>query len=218
MRAGVSGLTTIASIAPWVGLFGTVLGIVNSFQGIVGEKTSLMAAFAKRLSESLWPAAFGLLVGLVSLWFYLYLSGRLRTFDLEMENASLDLLNQLSRFPSRFTIGDVADNRLFGEVPLDEVARDEKFQLRCMFLAGTALVLAWFAQASRYFLVESLSMGSAVGVACFYLPIVFGLSCLPMYLVWVKLLGRRPGGLIALGSVFCLCWSVAELVLGRHIP
>ena len=186
--------------------------------GVTGEKTAIMAAFAKRLSESLWPMAFGLLVGLVSLWFYLYLSNKLRTIDLEMENASLDLLNQLSRSPSRFTIRDAIDSRLFGEVSFDEAARDERFQRRCMFLAGAALVLAFFAQASRYVLVESLSLGSAVRIACFYLPIVFGLSCLPMYLVWVKLLGRRPGGLTALGSVFCLCWSLSELVLGRHIP
>ncbi len=218
LKGGLYSLATIASLAPWVGIFGTILGIVNSFQGVTGEKTAIMAAFAKRLSESLWPMAFGLLVGLVSLWFYLYLSTKLRTIDLEMENASLDLLNQLSRSPSRFTIRDAIDSRLFGEVSFDEAARDERFQRRCIFLAGAALVLAFFAQASRYVLVDSLSLGSAVRMACFYLPIVFGLSCLPMYLVWVKLLGRRPGGLTALGSVLCLCWSLSELVLGRHIP
>ncbi len=56
-----------------------------------------MAYEFKGLSESLWPTAFGLLVGLVSLWFYEYLTGRLRTFDLEMETASLELVNLLSR-------------------------------------------------------------------------------------------------------------------------
>ncbi len=218
MKGGLYSLATIASLAPWVGIFGTILGIVNSFQGISGERISAMAAIRRGISESLWPTAFGLLVGLVSLWFYEYLTGRLRTIDLEMENASLDLLNQLSRLPSRFTIRDAADSRLFGEVSFDEVARDERFQSRCIFLAGAALVLAFFAQASRYVLVDSISLGSAVRVACFYLPIVFGLSCLPMYLVWVKLLGRRPGGLTALGSLFCLCWSVAELVFGVHLP
>jgi MotA/TolQ/ExbB proton channel family len=219
MKGELYSLATIASLAPWVGIFGTILGIVNSFGGgVTGEKTAIMAAFAKRLSESLWPTAFGLLVGLVSLWFYLYLSSKLRTIDLEMENASLELLNLLSRFPSPFRIEHATDRRLFGEMSFDDVARDERFQRRCLFLAGAALVLAWFAQTSRYVLVDSISLGSAVRVACFYLPIVFGLSCLPMYLVWVKLLGRRPGGLIALGSVFCLCWTVAELVLGRHLP
>ncbi len=57
-----------------------------------------MAAVAKELSESLWPMGLGLLVGLVSLWSFRYLTGRLATFDLEMDNASLELLNTLSRF------------------------------------------------------------------------------------------------------------------------
>jgi hypothetical protein len=77
-----------------------------------------------------------LAVGVVSLWFYLYLTGRLRSIDLEMENASLELLNQLSRLPSRFTVGATSDAPVFGEVSLDEVAQDDKFQCRCMLLAG----------------------------------------------------------------------------------
>jgi MotA/TolQ/ExbB proton channel family len=217
MKGGLYSLATIASLAPFVGAFGTLLGILSAFQGGSGEKHALMAAIVRRVSESLWPMAFGLLVGLVSLWFYLYLSGRLGAIDLEMENASLDLLNQLSRLPSRFTVGTASDRRMFGEVSLDSVTRNE-LERRYLLLASMALVLAWFAQASRYFFVDSLSLGSAVAVACFYLPIVFGLSCLPMYLVWVKLLDRRPGGLMALGSLFCLCWSLSELVLRQHIP
>jgi biopolymer transport protein ExbB/TolQ len=104
MRAGVYGLATIAWLAPWIGMFGTILGIVNSFPGIAGQRRSVIAHIFERLSESLWPTAFGLAVGLVSLWFYLYLTGRLRSIDLEMENASLELLNQLSRIPSRRTM------------------------------------------------------------------------------------------------------------------
>jgi hypothetical protein len=128
------GLSKHASIRRTIGaklklthyrLFGTILGIVNSFQGVEGDRTSVMAAIVERLSESLWPTAFGLLVGLVSLWFYLYLAGRLRAFDREMENASLDLLNQLSRFPGRFTtesaINRMSDDRMFGEKSLEEL-------------------------------------------------------------------------------------------------
>jgi hypothetical protein len=217
MKAGVYGLATIASLAPWVGLCGTVLGIANSFPGYDGPRVSIRPIVFENLSESLWPTAFGLLVGLVSLWFYEYLTSRLHTLDLEMENASLELLNQLSRFPGRFAIAPCAISRMFGEEPLEKVRRDEKFQRRCTFLSGTAIVLAWFAQAC-YFLVHSVSLPSALLAACICLPIVFAISCLPMYLVWVKLLRRRPGGLVALASIFCLCWSAAELVLGRHLP
>ena len=69
-----------------------------------------------------WPTGLGLLVGLVSLWCYRYLTGRLSTIDLEMENASLDLLNQLSRFRGRFAIGPSRDGPMFGEKTLDESA------------------------------------------------------------------------------------------------
>jgi hypothetical protein len=167
-----------------------------------------MAAVARELSESLWPTALGLAVGLISLWFYQYLAGRLRTFDLDMENASIDLLNQLSRFPGRFAIAPAVDGPMFGEKPPDELTRDDKFQRRCMFLAGSALLAAWLA----------LVLRSGDFVPWVHLPLMFVVSCLAAYPMWVKLLRRRPGGLIALASVICLCWSVAELVLGTRLP
>jgi hypothetical protein len=208
MRAGVYGVATIASLAPWAGLFGTILGIVNSFHGISGDRASGMAAAFEGLSESLWPTAFGLAVGLMSLWFYRYLSGRLRTFNLEMENASLDLLNQLSRLPARFAIAPAIDGPMFGEVSPAELKRDDNFERRCRFLAGSALVLAWRAQVV---LAQEL-------LPWVHLPLMFVVSCLVAYPLWVKLLHRRPGGLMALASVICLGWSVAELALGKHLP
>jgi hypothetical protein len=181
-----------------------------------------LAFIFDHLATSMWFTAFGLAVGLMSLWFYRYLTGRLLTFDLEMQNASLELLNQLSRFPGHFTIGAVinspSDPRMFGEKPLDELRRDEKFWRRCVFLAGTALVLAWSAQASRSFLFGALPWFPAAVSPWIHLPIIFAISYVPAYPMWVKLLRRRPGGLLALASVFCLCWSTAELVLGRHLP
>jgi len=220
MGAGLYSLATIASIAPFIGIFGTVLTFSDAFPGIAGQRESVPTYMFDHLATSMSFTAFGLLVGLMSLWFYRYLTGRLSTFDLEMENASLDLLNQLSRFRGRFTIGHVIESHrpMFGEKTLDEVRKEGKFERRCMVLAGTALVLAWLAQAWRYLAVDFVSLSSAVLAACIYLPIVFVISCLPMYLVWSKLLRRRPGGLVALGSILCLCWSVAELVLGVHLP
>lgn len=96
MGRGLNGLATVATIAPWVGLFGTVVGINASFIGCGGEKSACMAVFAERLSWSIWPTALGLGVGLSSLWFYRCLAGRLKTFDREMSNAKLELTNQLS--------------------------------------------------------------------------------------------------------------------------
>jgi biopolymer transport protein ExbB/TolQ len=78
-----------------VGLFGTVLGIVNSFVGCGAAKSTCMAAVFERLSESLVPTALGLLVAIPTLWCYKYLSSEVEAFDLEMENASVELLNYL---------------------------------------------------------------------------------------------------------------------------
>jgi biopolymer transport protein ExbB/TolQ len=105
MKEGLNGLATIASIAPLVGLFGTVMGIPTSFVGCNGEKSACMAAVAERLSGSIWPTAMGLLVGLTSLWCYRYLADRLEDFDLEMENASLDLVNRLIVYGRRLNPG-----------------------------------------------------------------------------------------------------------------
>jgi hypothetical protein len=63
MKKRLDSLATIASTAPWVGLFGTVLGVVNSFPGFNGDKTSIMAAIFERLSDALIPTAFGLNCG-----------------------------------------------------------------------------------------------------------------------------------------------------------
>ncbi len=144
MKQGLYGLATIAVLAPWVGLFGTVLGIVNSFQGISGERWAAMAAHLQKkgLSQSMWPTAFGLLVGIVALWCYRYLETRLQALDHEMEGASLELMNQLSRFSGRFTvtptINRASDGPMFGEKSLAELSRDERFWRRCMFLTATA--------------------------------------------------------------------------------
>ena len=96
MKQGLTGLATVAAIAPWLGLFGTLGGIFNSFRGVGGNKTSIMAAMASDLSDSLVPTAIGLLVGLSSLLCYRYLASRLEISDREMEGASLELVNQLS--------------------------------------------------------------------------------------------------------------------------
>jgi hypothetical protein len=222
MSDGVSSLATIACIAPWIGMFGTLLGIVNSFRGITGSRSSGMAALAKALSESMWPTAFGLAVGIVALWCYRYLEGRLQTLDHEMENASIELLNQLSRFRRRFSAEPStilpSDGPMFGEKPLAEFSPDEKFLLPSILLAGTALAGAWCVQMARYFGQDAIPLHPALWAACVYLVLMCGLSFVPAYPVWTLLLRRRSGALVALASIICLCWSIAELVLDVPIP
>jgi hypothetical protein len=222
MREGVYSLATVASVAPWVGLFGTILGIVNSFQGFSGPRFTIMAAICQRLSESMWPTGLGLLVGMIALWSYEYLAGELSALDREMRNASLELLNQLSRFQGRFTSNLVQipsiESPMFGEKPLAELSREDKALRHSMILTGTMLPLAWCALAARYFGRYAVPWDTAVLLACFYIPILFGASCLFAYPIWIKLLHLRPGGLAALGSTICLAWTFAEFLLGRALP
>ena len=208
MRVNVNSLATIACLAPWVGMFVTVLSIPSAFPGFSGQRESVMAYIFDHLATSMWFAAFGLAVGLMALWFYRYLSTRLDAIDFEMENASLDLLNRLSRFPGRFAVARTADGPMFGEKCPDELMREDKFRRRGMFLAGSALVLAWLAEIMR----------SGDLLPWVHLPLILLVSCLAAYPIWAKFLRRRPGGLIALSSIICLSWSVAELALGRLLP
>jgi len=96
MKRGMNSLASIAVTAPFVGVLGWVLGFYNSFPGFVGEKSALLAIVNERLSESLMPIELGLLVALLAYFGHTYLLSRLEDFDLEMENASLQLLNQLA--------------------------------------------------------------------------------------------------------------------------
>jgi biopolymer transport protein ExbB/TolQ len=95
MKRGLNSLATISSIAPFIGLFGTLLGIVNSFRGGIGEKTAALGRLAGYLSESLVPTELGLLVALAAFCGYRCLLTKLDAFDLEMENASIQLTSDL---------------------------------------------------------------------------------------------------------------------------
>jgi biopolymer transport protein ExbB/TolQ len=97
LKRGLNSLATIASTAPWVGFFGTILGIHNSFGAVNGSKESIMANIFDGLSQAFVPCAFGLIVALVAMWCYKYLLAEVEAFDSEMEGASLQLINDLRR-------------------------------------------------------------------------------------------------------------------------
>src|SRR5437762_1900883 len=61
-KRGLSGLATIGSTAPFVGLFGTVFGIINAFRGMKNAESAGIAAVAGGISEALFTTALGLLV------------------------------------------------------------------------------------------------------------------------------------------------------------
>src|SRR5580658_4400020 len=97
MKRGLASLATIASTAPWLGIFATLFGIINSFPGFFGQRETIIAVEFGLRSQALVPTAFGLLVALVALWCYKYLLSDLEALDSEMERASLELVNHLGR-------------------------------------------------------------------------------------------------------------------------
>src|SRR6202453_2768746 len=88
LKRGISSLATIGSSSPFVGLLGTVLGIINAFKGISSEKSTGLGAVAGGISEALVTTALGLFVAIPAVWMYNYFSGRIEAFDVEMGNSS----------------------------------------------------------------------------------------------------------------------------------
>src|SRR6266700_2261642 len=93
LKRGVSGLATIGSTAPFVGLFGTVVGIINAFKGIAAEKATGLSAVAGGISEALVTTALGLLVAIPAVWAFNYFTNKVEAFDVEMDNSSMELIN-----------------------------------------------------------------------------------------------------------------------------
>ena len=93
MKRGLSALATIGSTAPFVGLFGTVVGILNAFKGIAANKVTGLSAVAGGISEALVTTAFGLLVAIPAVMMFNYLTGRVEAFDVEMDNSSSELID-----------------------------------------------------------------------------------------------------------------------------
>jgi biopolymer transport protein ExbB len=93
LKRGLAGLATIGSTAPFVGLFGTVVGILNAFRGIASSHATGLAAVAGGISEALVTTAVGLFVAIPAVWMFNYFTGRVEAFDVEMENSSSELID-----------------------------------------------------------------------------------------------------------------------------
>ena len=93
LKRGISSLATIGSSAPFVGLFGTVLGIINAFKGISQEKSTGLGAVAGGISEALVTTAVGLFVAIPAVWAFNYFTNRVEAFDVEMGNSSSELVD-----------------------------------------------------------------------------------------------------------------------------
>jgi biopolymer transport protein ExbB len=93
LKKGVSSLATIGATAPFVGLLGTVVGVINAFVGIASTGSGGIAGVSKGISEALVETALGLVVAIPAVWFYNYLTGRIEYFNVEMDNSSSELVD-----------------------------------------------------------------------------------------------------------------------------
>ncbi len=93
LKRGLSGLATIGSTAPFVGLFGTTFGIINAFTGMALTGSGGIAAVSAGIAEALVTTAFGLLVAVPAVWAYNYFANKVEGFNVEMDNSSSELLD-----------------------------------------------------------------------------------------------------------------------------
>ena len=93
LKKGVNSLATIGTTAPFVGLLGTVVGVINAFVGIAATGSGGIGAVSAGIAEALVETALGLVVAIPAVWFYNYLTGRLDYFNVEMDNSSSELVD-----------------------------------------------------------------------------------------------------------------------------
>lgn len=95
LRSGLPFLATTASSTPFIGLFGTVWGIMNAFHKIGIAQSANLATVAPGISEALINTAAGLAVAIPALIFYNLFSSKIRNFEEELEEFNLELQNFL---------------------------------------------------------------------------------------------------------------------------
>src|SRR3981081_2998368 len=97
LKKGIPALATIGSTAPFVGLLGTVVGVITAFQGIGASGSGGIGAVSAGIAEALLEAPLGLVVAIPAVWFYNYLTGRVEYFNVEMDNSSSELVDYFIR-------------------------------------------------------------------------------------------------------------------------
>jgi biopolymer transport protein TolQ len=90
-------LATTASMAPFIGLFGTVWGIMTAFQAIGATGSTNIAAVGPGIAEALVTTAAGLFAAIPAGYFYNHLTNRVKLFATEMDDFAMEFLNIAER-------------------------------------------------------------------------------------------------------------------------
>ncbi len=93
MKKGLGNLATISTTAPFIGLFGTVIGIITAFQGMALSGSGGLGAVSAGIAEALGATALGLFVAVPAVWMYNYFLNKIERFQVEMSNSSSQLID-----------------------------------------------------------------------------------------------------------------------------
>jgi biopolymer transport protein ExbB/TolQ len=93
LKRGLSILATIATSAPFIGLFGTIAGIINAFRGMAVTGSGGIGAVSAGIAEALITTAFGIGVAILALWCYNFLNSRIEVYEAEMANTTSQVID-----------------------------------------------------------------------------------------------------------------------------
>lgn len=93
LKRGLTWLATVGSTAPFVGLLGTVVGIINSFQGLSGDGGGGLGAVSGGISEALVATAVGLLVAIPAVMLFNVFNGRVEAYTIDMNDVASELID-----------------------------------------------------------------------------------------------------------------------------
>jgi biopolymer transport protein ExbB len=108
MKKGLGNLATISTTAPFVGLFGTVAGIIHAFQGMALTGSGGLGAVSAGIAEALVTTAFGLFVAIPAVWMYNYFLNKVERFNVEMSNSSSQLVDYFIKNEAKVRAGTAA--------------------------------------------------------------------------------------------------------------
>ncbi len=97
LERNMSWLATTASVSPFIGLLGTVAGIITAFEGLGTQGATSLSAIAPGISEALVATAFGLVAAIPAAIFYNFFSHKIREMGARMDDFGMEFLNMAER-------------------------------------------------------------------------------------------------------------------------
>ena len=93
LKRGLNTMATIATSSPFIGLFGTIFGIINAFRGMAVTGSGGIGAVSQGIAEALITTAVGIGVAIIALWCYNFLSTKIEVYSSEMANTSSEIVD-----------------------------------------------------------------------------------------------------------------------------